>query len=372
VKKLTIYALLFLFVLLYTASYGEDTSKEQQKLLKIQTELAEQKQKLKLTRAEEQRALSSLYVIKKNLLRAKNSLHEAKGRVNYNQKKISELKNELATAQKSVLNKSMGLRQRIREVYKSGSGGFLDILFASRSMADFINRSYYFGRIISKDVELITTIRQQVDQIRSARSQLESSNREIKDSLKVIETQKREITRADAEGQRTYKYLRTRRQEYERRIKMLEASSLEFERFIRARGVSKAVSSGKFGWPIEGRIRIVSKFGYRRHPIWGRLDLHTGIDIAAPFGKPIMCADSGEVIYSGWWDGYGKAVVIDHGRGYTTVYGHMSRILVDTGQKTGKNQVIGLVGSTGFSTGPHLHFEIRYNGKPVNPLPFLI
>ena len=100
--------------------------------------------------------------------------------------------------------------------------------------------------------------------------------------------------------------------------------------------------------------------------------MHTGIDIAAPYGKPIAGADSGEVIYSGWWDGYGKAVVIDHGRGYTTVYGHMSRIYMQTGQKVEKNQVIGLVGSTGFSTGPHLHFEIRYNGKPVDPLAYLI
>jgi murein DD-endopeptidase MepM/ murein hydrolase activator NlpD len=372
VKKSTIYALFFVFVLLFSASFGEDTSNEQRKLIKIQSELAEQKQKLRITRVEEQRALSSLYVIKKNLMRAKKSLSEAKVRVDYNQKKMSELRKESAAAEASIQDESGNLRRRIREVYKSGSGGFLDILFASRSMSDFINRTYYFGRIINKDVELIGIIRQQVEQIRSARSQLESSNREIKDSLQVIETQKREIVRADADGQRVYKALHSRRQDYEHRVRELEASSLEFERFIKARGKSKAVSSGKFGWPISGRIRIVSKFGFRIHPIWGRRDFHTGIDIAAPYGKPIMCADSGEVIYSGWWDGYGKAVVIDHGRGYTTVYGHMSRILVQTGQKMEKGQMIGLVGSTGFATGPHLHFEIRYNGRPIDPLPYLI
>ena len=105
--------------------------------------------------------------------------------------------------------------------------------------------------------------------------------------------------------------------------------------------------------------------------MWGGISLHTGIDIAAPYGKPISCADSGEVIYSGWWDGYGKAVVIDHGRGYTTVYGHMSRIYAQVGQTVTKGETIGLVGSTGFSTGPHLHFEIRVNGKPVDPMPYL-
>jgi murein DD-endopeptidase MepM/ murein hydrolase activator NlpD len=95
------------------------------------------------------------------------------------------------------------------------------------------------------------------------------------------------------------------------------------------------------------------------------------LDIAAPYGKPITAADKGEVIFSGWWGGYGKALVIDHGRGYTTVYGHMSRIYMQAGQTVDKGQVIGLVGSTGFSTGPHLHFEVRVNGRPVDPSQFL-
>lgn len=369
-KKITFYALIFVFVLLFQASFGEDVSDEQRKLLKIQSELTEQKQKLKLTRAQEQKALSGLYTIQKNLVRAKKSLNEAKSRVTYNQKKIVELKNELSEAENRIRYESKNLKLRIREVYKSGSGGFLDILFASRSMSDFINRTYYFGRLISRDFELIENIRQQVDAIKSARLQLESANREIKDNVSVIETEKREIARASIEKQRAYQFLRSRRREYESRIRELEASSLEIEQFIKKRGRSNAVSSGRLGRPITGRI--VSRFGYRRHPLWGGSHLHTGIDIAAPYGKPIMSADSGEVIYSGWWDGYGKAVVIDHGKGYTTVYGHMSRIYMQVGQKVDKNQVIGLVGSTGFSTGPHLHFEIRINGRPVDPQDYLI
>jgi len=370
VKKISIYALVIIFVLLLHASFGEDTSNEQRKLIKIQSELADQKQKLRSTRAQEQKALNSLYTINRNLYRAKKSLNEAKIRVNYNQKKMVELKKEYASAESKIRAESKNLKLRIREVYKSGSGGILDLLFASRSMADFINRTYYFGCVIGRDVELIGNIRQQVDTIKRAGVQLESANREIKDTLKVIETEKTEIARASTEKQRTYQVLKSRRHEYEQRIRELEASSREFERFIQARGRSTAVSSGRFGWPIRGRI--VSRFGYRRHPIWGGSHMHTGIDIAAPYGKPIASADSGEVIYSGWWDGYGKAVVIDHGRGYTTVYGHMSRIYMQTGQKVEKSQVIGLVGSTGFSTGPHLHFEIRYNGKPVDPLAYLI
>ena len=368
-KKTFFYALAVALVLLSSASFGEDMSNEQKKLLNIQSELADQKQKLKLTRAEEQKALSSLSIIKRNLRRAKRSLNEANGRVNYNQSKIVELKIDLAAAQSQIEEENKALRLRIREVYKSGSGSFLDLLFASRSMSDFINRTYYFGRLLGRDIELIGKIREQLATIRDSRVQLESANREIKDSLRSIVAEKQEISRASAEENRNYQFLRERRREYERRVGELEASSYEIEKFIRSRGKTAVVSSGKFAWPIRGRI--TSPFGYRRHPLWGGVSLHTGIDIAAPYGKPISCADSGEVIYSGWWDGYGKAVVIDHGRGYTTVYGHMSRIYAQVGQTVTKGESIGLVGSTGFSTGPHLHFEIRVNGRPVDPMPYL-
>lgn len=368
-KKAIIFAALILVFFDIHGNYCEDASSEQKKLLNIQSQLAEQKQKLKLTRVEEEKALSSLYLIRKNLLRAQKSLQGAKQKVSYNTKKIVELKKEYIDAEEKIKERSGELKRRVIEIYKSGSGGILEILFASKSMADYINRSYYFGRIIAYDAQLIGNIRQQVEELKSAKLQLESANKEIKGSVKVIENEKREITRSSTEKERVYQSLRSRRQEYERRIKQLEASSLEIERFVRSRGVTKTASTGRFNWPISGRI--VSRFGYRRHPIWGGYHLHSGVDLAASYGKPIISADSGEVIFSGWWDGYGKAVVIDHGRGYTTVYGHMSRVYMQTGQKVEKAQVIGLVGSTGYSTGPHLHFEIRFNGRPVDPLPYL-
>jgi len=369
VKKTFFYALAVFLVLLSSASFSEDVSNEKQKLQNIQLELADQKQKLKLTRVEEQRALSSLSVIKRNLKRAKKSLNEANDRVNYNQSKIAELKIDLAAAQAQIQEENADLRLRIKEVYKSGSGSFLDLLFASKTMSDFINRAYYFERLLGRDVELIGKIREQLASIRDSRIQLESANREIKDSLRSIVAEKQEIAMESVEESKNYQVLRGRRQEYERRVRELEASSLEIEKFVRSRGRTSAVSTGQFAWPMIGRI--TSPFGYRRHPIWGGESFHTGIDIAAPYGKPISCADSGEVIYSGWWDGYGKAVVIDHGKGYTTVYGHMSRIYAQVGQTVTKGESIGLVGSTGFSTGPHLHFEIRVNGRPVDPMPYL-
>lgn len=128
-------------------------------------------------------------------------------------------------------------------------------------------------------------------------------------------------------------------------------------------------SSTGFRWPLRGRIN--SRFGYRKDPFVGRKDLHTGLDIGAPRGTRIAAAASGVVVYTGWMGGYGQTVVIDHGRGYKTLYGHCSKILVKQGQRVSSGQVIAAVGATGRATGSHLHFEIRVNNVPVNPLKHL-
>lgn len=132
-----------------------------------------------------------------------------------------------------------------------------------------------------------------------------------------------------------------------------------------------SVSSSRtlFTWPLRGRI--TSSFGWRRHPITKRRDFHTGIDIARPYGTIIRAAAAGRVVYAGWMGGYGRVVVIDHGKGYSTLYAHCSRLLVRKGQRVSSGQAIGKVGASGRATGSHLHFEVRYKNKPINPMKVL-
>jgi murein DD-endopeptidase MepM/ murein hydrolase activator NlpD len=125
--------------------------------------------------------------------------------------------------------------------------------------------------------------------------------------------------------------------------------------------------TGSFIWPLSGYRTITDDYGMRYHPILKTRRMHTGMDIAAPKGVPIMAAQSGEVILAGWYGAYGQAVIIDHGAGVATLYGHQSVLKVKVGQQVTKGDTIGLVGSTGWSTGPHLHFEVRVNGSPANP-----
>ncbi len=172
--------------------------------------------------------------------------------------------------------------------------------------------------------------------------------------------------------------------EWQTKVDELAAADAELTEFIReqeAAAAAAASSSGStapapgsssvsgFQWPISGGVS--SGYGYRVHPIYGTRRLHTGLDISGGSGTPIAAAKGGTVLSAGWRGGYGNAVVISHGGGITTLYAHQSQMNVSAGQQVGRGDIVGWVGSTGASTGPHLHFEVRVNGSPVNPRPYL-
>jgi murein DD-endopeptidase MepM/ murein hydrolase activator NlpD len=168
--------------------------------------------------------------------------------------------------------------------------------------------------------------------------------------------------------------VKERRAEYERIIRSYERESAKIESFLRSQGSTSTGGAirGKGGylvWPVSGRI--TSPYGWRTHPIYKSRAFHTGIDIGAGSGVPIDSARSGRVIDAGYKGAYGLAVVVDHGEGIATLYAHMSSISVSTGQQVSTGQMVGRVGSTGYSTGPHLHFEVRVNGQHTNPMQWL-
>ncbi|MBU0687027.1 MAG: peptidoglycan DD-metalloendopeptidase family protein [Candidatus Margulisbacteria bacterium] len=370
-RGISVICLALLLLLLGTGAFGE-VSSERTKLKNITDELTKQKQQLAKTKKDEQAALSRLAEVRKDLTQASQQLTKATQDVNKNETKISGLAVELSRSQKKLKTLSNYLEEKIVEVYKEGGGRYLDLLFTSKSMSDFVNRAYYFGKLLERDITLIASIEREYRRSAVKKRDLQIATSEIKQLAQDIQSKKKTIVARESEQKVLYNQLRTRRAEYERRIAELEKSSVELEGLIKKKlaqrakeGLKSPTSSGQFTWPVKGRI--TSTFGYRRHPIWGGSNFHTGLDIANAYGTSISAADSGEVIFSGWWDGYGKAIVIDHGKGMSTVYGHLSRIYVRVGNTVKKGQVVGLLGSSGYSTGPHLHFEVRQSGKPTNP-----
>ncbi|MEE8637568.1 MAG: peptidoglycan DD-metalloendopeptidase family protein [Candidatus Margulisiibacteriota bacterium] len=355
------------------AQYQKEPELEQVELQAIQKKIKESRKKLKKTKAEEQAVLGRLVVINKELKRTKNNLYFAQKNIRTNETQIGALTSELHQTENDLIKREKGLKERVREVFKSSGLNYLELLIASRSMSDFVNRLYFFRKIINYDAGLVGGVRADLQKVKQNRSILQYRTREIRSLAKVIAEKKKDIATKADEKKKIYKSLKQRRMEYEARIAELEKSSKELEvlilKKVAARRGGKVLGSGKLAWPLRGRI--TSRFGYRRHPFWGGRHFHTGLDIANKYGTPVKAADAGEVIFSGWWDGYGKAIVVDHGRKTTTVYGHLSRIYKRVGAVVAKGQVVGLVGSTGYSTGPHLHFEVRKNGKPINPMKFL-
>ena len=204
------------------------------------------------------------------------------------------------------------------------------------------------------------------------RDEVEARTHQLEMARAAQEESRAKVAAEAANEERLLAAVRGERTEYERRIRALQAESDEIADLLRRRGSGGAAirGNGSLSPPLANPV-ITSSFGYRIHPIYGDRRLHAGIDLRATSGTPIYAAAPGEVVYAGWRGGYGNCVIIDHGGGVATLYAHQSSMAVAEGEEVSRGDVIGAVGSTGFSTGPHLHFEVRVDGVPVDPLGYL-
>lgn len=265
------------------------------------------------------------------------------------------------------------LAERLRQLYKHPPSNYVAFVLDARDIEDASIRTYAFQRIISHDEKVIETTRQAKEELEVQEAQLQRQQSRLASLRKAIAEQTRELHAAEAEQARLLKRIQTERETYERWLQEWEEESREIAALLRRlqraqqnRPRPIPAWTGPFIRPVDGPI--VSGFGYRVHPIFRRVKFHYGIDISAPSGTPIHAAADGVVVFAGWRRAYGNTVIVDHGNGLATLYAHCSRVLVSEGEVVKQGQVIALVGSTGLSTGPHLHFEVRRYGEPINPL----
>jgi murein DD-endopeptidase MepM/ murein hydrolase activator NlpD len=275
------------------------------------------------------------------------------------------------------------LNRRVVAIYESDDPTTLDVVLSSKSFTDMVQQLDYLGQIGNQDKAIARAVAQARNEARVARDRTRALRNRVSSEYQTVafrtDTERgvkarllgtqQSLTGARATKQQALTAVKNAEDQFIAEASSLEASSAAIEAQINAAdpgtpgGTAASPSAAGLIWPVAGPI--TSPFGMR----WGRL--HPGIDIGASMGTPIHAAASGTVVYAGWMTGYGNLTVIDHGGGIATAYGHQSKLDVSVGQQVTQGQEIGLIGSTGFSTGPHLHFEVRVNGVPVDPMGYL-
>ena len=318
-------------------------------------------EKLKAIQAELDEATRKLQAIKKE-----------QDQVNL---QIKQLQEEIQKAEVQLRARQAILNKRVRVIYMHGQLSYIEVILGANSFSDFANRLELLKRIIRSDFNLIQEIQQRKAAIEAKKVEIEKEKARLDELASEAQKVQDEVKAKKAEQQRVLAHARTQQDAAKQMEADLIARSNEIRQMIQSRMQQNSGSdqivhgNGTFIWPCNGPI--TSPFGYRTHPIFGTTIYHSGIDIGVDYNTPIHAADGGTVILAGWCGGYGNAVIIDHGNGLQTLYGHNTSVAVSEGQTVSQGQVIAYSGSTGYSTGPHCHFELRRNGEAVDPMGYL-
>lgn len=276
-------------------------------------------------------------------------------KVNATQADIDSTKRAIKKKQDELTERENNLNARLVVMYKNGSIGFVDVLLGSSSITEFVSNVETIQKIYQNDAHILEVLQKEYVELEETKAKLE-------EKIKGLEEQKTELAGQKKELNEKKAVLSAKEDELKK-----EADRLKYE-ILSLIDTSSEYVGGTFVWPCPSSHYITSSFGWRIHPILKYKKYHTGVDIGASSGQSILAAGSGTVIKAAVYGGYGNCVMIDHGGGIVTLYGHASRLLVSQGQVVAAGQKIALVGSTGNSTGPHLHFEVRVNGDYVNPM----
>jgi murein DD-endopeptidase MepM/ murein hydrolase activator NlpD len=320
---------------------------------------------------------SQLQTAQANLAQAQAQLDEARRQLRRWSGRLQRARDRLAS-QEDVLN------QRAATAYILGPGAYLEILLGSGDLSTLSDRTSYVERVLTVESNLLEGVRvartlvserrQHVGEYEDAVTDHFVQVRERTEEIAALQAQQESALDAvDLEAEAfvgTLDDLGEAQERYEEAVAALEAESARISGVIQSGGSSGSGQlGGELAWPTDGPI--VSGFGYRTHPVYGTTRFHSGVDIDGACGQPIYAAEDGRVLAAGYNGGYGNATIVDHGNGLSTLYAHQSSFQVSSGQGVGRGQQIGLVGTTGLSTGCHLHFEVRVNGEPVDPVPYL-
>lgn len=371
---------IFIMFFIPNASIFASTLEEQ--LEQIKKEKEQTKQKLEEAKKKEQEYLKQVNQVETQLLSSldqlnalNKSLADVKSDIDKTNIDLAIKENDLAEINKELDSKEAILNNRVAAIYKNRGSSFFEILFKSKSFIEFLSKLKLMNLLAAQDAKIIEDIKEKKNatlSIKQSIMELKKKQDEQKSNLEKLVTQaeqkKAEVTNILDQKKDLLSSARADKNALLAMQAQQIAKEQEIQRILESLRYGSA-PNGKLMWPVAGRL--TSGFGMRRHPIFGGMRMHTGIDLSAPNGTPVFAADGGQVLQAGYDSGYGNSILIYHGGGFATFYPHLSGFAISQGQMVKRGQLIGYVGTTGWTTGPHLHFEVRINGVPQNPLGYL-
>lgn len=358
------------------AGAAEDADELQDKLSSLEDEKAAVKERIAELTKQASDVEATRAALQSEIDLTKEEIATVEAYIERLQDQIDVKTTELAAAEEALEQKEEEFALTVRTTYEQGDTSYLEVLLNSTSFADLLSRMEIITAIMEDNKKIVaeyTAAKEDIEQKKQELEETQAAQKEYQENLgyKVDELAASEAEQAalaesiqayKAESEAEYDRIASEMQDVSNQIAALSAQA--------AANGSVPMGDGTLIWPTPSCTTNSSAYGWRIHPIYGTRKFHAGEDIPAGYGAEILAAASGTVITAGWVSGYGNYTVIDHGGGMMTAYGHQSSIAVSVGQTVTQGQVIGYVGSTGNSTGPHLHFEVYINGATVDPKSF--
>ena len=346
---------------------AESRQQLESKLKKSQESKNAAEQKVKTLTAEKENIKEELEALNIEIAKVENEVNEMNAAIAENEAQINAQQEKIDVYDDEFKN-------RARTMYKHGSVSYLDVLFGANSFGDLLYKVQMVERIINYDKDILQQMTDAKTELENQKAAKELNRQILKNKQGEYESKvalrNKKINQIDSDVAAA----RAQADKEDAAMAELRSQIAGMSKSGQASSTSSGASVASYGsmqWPSATSKTITSPYGSRFHPIQKRTKFHTGIDIGAASGTAVLAAESGKVIMARWNGGYGNCVVIDHGGGITTLYGHNSSLKVSVGQKVTKGQTIALVGSTGNSTGPHIHFEVLINGNYTNPMAYV-
>ena len=374
-RLITIILILIITCSLCICAHAQDLTELQEQSSQLTQAIDESNNRLQAVQDELSTNMQELQDLDNQIAQSQNELNNINTDINDLMKQITENEEKLNKTQAEFDKIQDLLDARIIKMYETPKFEFLQVILASKNATEFLSTYYAMKELAEYDKELLDTVRKQKKEIETTKKILAEKKRQVVASKQT--QQKKAQVLANTKTMRQYYISKLSTEEQELQAKIDEynnqVSTIEAEiKLMALNSVSADYIGGALTWPIPGYNTITSEFGMRVHPITGAYKLHTGTDIGAPMGADFVAMGKGVVTKASMTPAYGNMVIIDHGGGVQTLYAHGSEILVQVGQEVEAGTPVLKVGSTGYSTGPHAHFEIRINGQPVNPMDYLL